>query len=201
MRVTLAAVAVSGVHRDGSRVHTHDHDGSKVPDESPNSILLSEPKPLRKHRPPPPPSITVLHMELILSFLISRSTPLRSPYRLAVILRPTILKSPLVFSSRTLPDLVSSALGCGQLQNSAGEEFSDSGISSLLRSTGGLVCIEVVGSWCSGGHLDEGLLVDGNGAVSHGQNSSLKLCLWWEGSVPLGGKEQAPSNMVTTIAE
>ncbi|GJX80034.1 hypothetical protein Tco_0328183 [Tanacetum coccineum] len=30
---------------------------SKAPDELPDSILSSEPKPLRKHRPPPPPSI------------------------------------------------------------------------------------------------------------------------------------------------
>ncbi|GJW29262.1 hypothetical protein Tco_0046137 [Tanacetum coccineum] len=52
-----AAVAVSGVPGDGSRVHTHDHDGSEALDEFPDSILLSEPKPLEKHRPPPPPSI------------------------------------------------------------------------------------------------------------------------------------------------
>ncbi|GKD83398.1 hypothetical protein Tco_1350237, partial [Tanacetum coccineum] len=51
------AVAVSGVHRDGSHVHTHDHDGSEAPDESPDLILSSEPKPLGKHMPPPPPSI------------------------------------------------------------------------------------------------------------------------------------------------
>ncbi|GKB68772.1 hypothetical protein Tco_0930184, partial [Tanacetum coccineum] len=51
------AVAVSGVPVDGSRMHTHDHDGSEAPDGSPDSILSSEPKPLRKHRPPPPPSI------------------------------------------------------------------------------------------------------------------------------------------------
>ncbi|GJR47687.1 hypothetical protein Tco_1315790 [Tanacetum coccineum] len=43
--------------RDESRVHTHDHDGSEAPSEMPDSILLSEPKPLGKHRPPPPPSI------------------------------------------------------------------------------------------------------------------------------------------------
>ncbi|GKG49360.1 hypothetical protein Tco_0515812, partial [Tanacetum coccineum] len=48
---TLQLIAVSGVPRDGSRVHTHDHDGSEAPDESPDSILLSEPKPLGKHRP------------------------------------------------------------------------------------------------------------------------------------------------------
>ncbi|GJV40497.1 hypothetical protein Tco_1418937 [Tanacetum coccineum] len=48
------AVAVSGVPRDGSRVHTYDHGGSEAPDGSPDSILSSEPKPLRKHRPPPP---------------------------------------------------------------------------------------------------------------------------------------------------
>ncbi|GJX09459.1 hypothetical protein Tco_0199318 [Tanacetum coccineum] len=51
------AVATSGVLGDGSRVHTHDHDGSEAPDESPDSILSSEPKPLEKHRPPPSPSI------------------------------------------------------------------------------------------------------------------------------------------------
>ncbi|GKF23714.1 hypothetical protein Tco_0076036 [Tanacetum coccineum] len=41
----------------GSRMHTHDHGGSEAPDGSPDSILSSEPKPLGKHRPPPPPSI------------------------------------------------------------------------------------------------------------------------------------------------
>ncbi|GKD33192.1 hypothetical protein Tco_1248701, partial [Tanacetum coccineum] len=42
---------------DRSHVHTHDHDGSEAPDELPDSILSNEPKPLGKHRPPPPPSI------------------------------------------------------------------------------------------------------------------------------------------------
>ncbi|GJY70895.1 hypothetical protein Tco_0474598 [Tanacetum coccineum] len=51
------AVAVPDVPGYGSRVHTHDHDGSKAPDGSPDSILLSDPKPLEKHRPPPPQSI------------------------------------------------------------------------------------------------------------------------------------------------
>ncbi|GKB26950.1 hypothetical protein Tco_0866351, partial [Tanacetum coccineum] len=55
--LTEKPVAASGVPRDGSRVHTHDHDGSEAPDESPNSTLSSKPKPLGKHRPPPPPSI------------------------------------------------------------------------------------------------------------------------------------------------
>ncbi|GJW71382.1 hypothetical protein Tco_0128299 [Tanacetum coccineum] len=50
-------VAVSGVPVDRSHVHTHDHDGSEAPDGSPDSILSNEPKPLGKHRPPPPPSI------------------------------------------------------------------------------------------------------------------------------------------------
>ncbi|GJT28863.1 hypothetical protein Tco_0128142 [Tanacetum coccineum] len=36
-------------------VHIHDHGGSEAPDGSPDSILSSEPKPLRKHRPPLPP--------------------------------------------------------------------------------------------------------------------------------------------------
>ncbi|GJT08100.1 hypothetical protein Tco_0842562 [Tanacetum coccineum] len=53
----VVAVAVSDDPEDGSRVHTHNHDGSEAPDESPDSIISSEPKPLRKHRPPPPPSI------------------------------------------------------------------------------------------------------------------------------------------------
>ncbi|GJR08369.1 hypothetical protein Tco_0791021 [Tanacetum coccineum] len=53
----MATVAMSGVHGDGSCVHTHDHDVSEAPDESPDSILSSEPNPLGKHRPPPPPSI------------------------------------------------------------------------------------------------------------------------------------------------
>ncbi|GKG00625.1 hypothetical protein Tco_0302315 [Tanacetum coccineum] len=50
-------VAVSDEPRDVSRMHTHDHDGSTALDESPDSILSSEPKPLRKYMPPPPPSI------------------------------------------------------------------------------------------------------------------------------------------------
>ncbi|GJT83830.1 hypothetical protein Tco_1058172 [Tanacetum coccineum] len=50
-------VTVSDVSGDGSRVHTHGHDGSEATDESLDSILSSEPKPLGKHRPPPPPSI------------------------------------------------------------------------------------------------------------------------------------------------
>ncbi|GJX91290.1 hypothetical protein Tco_0344616 [Tanacetum coccineum] len=48
---TYQAVAVSDEPGDGSRVHTHDHDGSAAPDESLDSILSSEPKPLGKHRP------------------------------------------------------------------------------------------------------------------------------------------------------
>ncbi|GKC67052.1 hypothetical protein Tco_1099650, partial [Tanacetum coccineum] len=50
-------IAVSDVHGTGSRVHTHDHRGSEAHDELSNSILSSEPKPLGKHRPPPPQSI------------------------------------------------------------------------------------------------------------------------------------------------
>ncbi|GKE87730.1 hypothetical protein Tco_1565205 [Tanacetum coccineum] len=56
----VSAVAVSGVLGDGSCVHTHDHDRSEAPNEFPDSILSSEPKPLEKHRPPPPPSILSL---------------------------------------------------------------------------------------------------------------------------------------------
>ncbi|GJT00607.1 hypothetical protein Tco_0821776 [Tanacetum coccineum] len=57
MWTTLEDLTMSDVPGDGSHVHTHDHDGSEAPDESPDSILSSEPKPLGKHRPPPPPSI------------------------------------------------------------------------------------------------------------------------------------------------
>ncbi|GKA21641.1 hypothetical protein Tco_0701630 [Tanacetum coccineum] len=52
-RVSTISVATSDVPGDGSRVHTHDHDGSEAPDMSPDSILSSDPKPLGKHRPPP----------------------------------------------------------------------------------------------------------------------------------------------------
>ncbi|GKG06757.1 hypothetical protein Tco_0329726, partial [Tanacetum coccineum] len=51
------AVAASDVLGDGSRVHTHNHDGFEAPDVSPDSILSSEPKPLRNYMPPLPPSI------------------------------------------------------------------------------------------------------------------------------------------------
>ncbi|GKA40529.1 hypothetical protein Tco_0733122, partial [Tanacetum coccineum] len=53
-------VAMSDVPRDRSRVHTHDHGGFEAPDGSHDSILSSEPKPLRKYMPPPPPSILSL---------------------------------------------------------------------------------------------------------------------------------------------
>ncbi|GKD90107.1 hypothetical protein Tco_1365614 [Tanacetum coccineum] len=52
-----ASVAVPDVPGYKSRVHTHDHDGFEASDGSPDSILSSEPKPLGKHRPPPPQSI------------------------------------------------------------------------------------------------------------------------------------------------
>ncbi|GJR47125.1 hypothetical protein Tco_1315228 [Tanacetum coccineum] len=48
------AVVVLDVPGCGSSVHTHDHDGSEAPDGLPDSVLSSEPKPLGKHRPPPP---------------------------------------------------------------------------------------------------------------------------------------------------
>ncbi|GKF55525.1 hypothetical protein Tco_0165865, partial [Tanacetum coccineum] len=47
-------VAVSDVPRSRSRVHTHGHGGSEAHDGLPDLILSSEPKPLGKHRPPPP---------------------------------------------------------------------------------------------------------------------------------------------------
>ncbi|GKE85888.1 hypothetical protein Tco_1559630 [Tanacetum coccineum] len=53
-------VDVSDVPGYGSRVHTHDHSGFEAPHGSPDSILSSEPKPHRKHKPPPSPSILSL---------------------------------------------------------------------------------------------------------------------------------------------
>ncbi|GJZ18732.1 hypothetical protein Tco_0554855 [Tanacetum coccineum] len=44
-----ASVVVSGAPGDRSHVHTHDHDGSEAPDESPGSILSNEPSLGRKH--------------------------------------------------------------------------------------------------------------------------------------------------------
>ncbi|GKE49007.1 hypothetical protein Tco_1480265 [Tanacetum coccineum] len=51
------AYAMPDVPGYGSRVHTHDYDRSEALDRSPNSVLSSDPKPLRKYRPPPPQSI------------------------------------------------------------------------------------------------------------------------------------------------
>ncbi|GKF74627.1 hypothetical protein Tco_0220959, partial [Tanacetum coccineum] len=70
---------------DGSRVHTHDHDGSEAPDELPDSIPSSEPKPLRKHRPPPP-----------LSSILSPGESSYPPYRLAMIYETYYHEHPLV---------------------------------------------------------------------------------------------------------
>nr|GEW63637.1 reverse transcriptase domain-containing protein [Tanacetum cinerariifolium] len=55
--VTAESVVVPDVPGYGSRVHTHDHGGSEASDVSPDSILLSELKPLENHRPPLSPSI------------------------------------------------------------------------------------------------------------------------------------------------
>ncbi|GKE99225.1 hypothetical protein Tco_0022576 [Tanacetum coccineum] len=54
------AVVVPDMPGYGSRMHTHDHSGSEAPDGSHDSILSSEPKPLRKHKPPPLQSILSL---------------------------------------------------------------------------------------------------------------------------------------------
>ncbi|GKG49928.1 hypothetical protein Tco_0518702, partial [Tanacetum coccineum] len=56
----VSAIVVPDVLGYGSRVHTHDHGESEAHDELPDSILLSEPKPLKKHRTPPPQSILSL---------------------------------------------------------------------------------------------------------------------------------------------
>ncbi|GJY48273.1 hypothetical protein Tco_0438229 [Tanacetum coccineum] len=81
-RVSTISIVVSDVPGDGSRVHTHHHDGSEAPDESPDLILSSEPKPLRKHKPPPPPSILSPRESSYLPYV---DRPAASPYRLAVI--------------------------------------------------------------------------------------------------------------------
>ncbi|GKD62213.1 hypothetical protein Tco_1299722 [Tanacetum coccineum] len=52
--ISACSIAEPNVPGYESRVHTHDHNGSEAPDGSPDSILSSEPKPLREHRPPPP---------------------------------------------------------------------------------------------------------------------------------------------------
>nr|GFA78532.1 hypothetical protein [Tanacetum cinerariifolium] len=52
-----AAVAVSDMPESETHVHTPAHDGSEAHNELPDSIRLNEPKPLGKHRPPPPQSV------------------------------------------------------------------------------------------------------------------------------------------------
>ncbi|GKE89528.1 hypothetical protein Tco_1567003 [Tanacetum coccineum] len=80
-RVSTISVAVSGVLGDGSRVHIHDHDGSEAPNESPDSILSSEPKPLGKGESSASPST---------------NQPAACPYRLAVIYETYYPERPLV---------------------------------------------------------------------------------------------------------
>ncbi|GJR70214.1 hypothetical protein Tco_0016279 [Tanacetum coccineum] len=52
-----ATVAVSDVHGAETRVHIPAHGGSGAQNELPDSIISHEPKPLRKHMPPPPQSV------------------------------------------------------------------------------------------------------------------------------------------------
>ncbi|GKF78928.1 hypothetical protein Tco_0234496, partial [Tanacetum coccineum] len=88
-----AAVVASDVPEDGSRVHIYDHNRSEAPDELPDSILSSEPKPLRKHRPPPPPSILSPGES---SYPPEVNQPVASPYRLDVIYETYYPEHPLV---------------------------------------------------------------------------------------------------------
>ncbi|GKG53027.1 hypothetical protein Tco_0552295, partial [Tanacetum coccineum] len=53
-------VVVPDVPGYGSHVYTHDHGGSEAPNRLLDSLLSSEPKPLGKHRFPPPQSILSL---------------------------------------------------------------------------------------------------------------------------------------------
>ncbi|GKG53566.1 hypothetical protein Tco_0554966, partial [Tanacetum coccineum] len=50
-------VAVSDVHGAGTRMHIPSHGGSEAHSGPPDSILSYEPKPLGKHKPPPPQSV------------------------------------------------------------------------------------------------------------------------------------------------
>ncbi|GJS76257.1 hypothetical protein Tco_0726138 [Tanacetum coccineum] len=52
-----ASGTVSDVPGSGTRVHTPAHGGPKARNGPPESIPLNEPKPLGKHRPPPPQSV------------------------------------------------------------------------------------------------------------------------------------------------
>ncbi|GKB35065.1 hypothetical protein Tco_0880007 [Tanacetum coccineum] len=47
-------IAVSDVHGAETRVHIPAHGGSEAQNGSPDSILSHKPKPLEKHKPPPP---------------------------------------------------------------------------------------------------------------------------------------------------
>ncbi|GKB53383.1 hypothetical protein Tco_0904136, partial [Tanacetum coccineum] len=51
---TAASGTVSDMHGAETRVHIPAHGGSEAQNGPPDSILSHEPKPLRKHRPPPP---------------------------------------------------------------------------------------------------------------------------------------------------
>ncbi|GKE62319.1 hypothetical protein Tco_1512686 [Tanacetum coccineum] len=53
----LVTVAVFDEHGAETRVHIPAHGGSEAQNGLPSSILSHEPKPLEKHRPPPPQSV------------------------------------------------------------------------------------------------------------------------------------------------
>ncbi|GKG15487.1 hypothetical protein Tco_0357810, partial [Tanacetum coccineum] len=84
-------------------VSDDDHDGSRVPDESPDSILSSEPKPLGKHRPPPPPSY-IVSWRVILSPITQQALSIYGADK--PIINPSIFGRS---GSRTLSDLISGA--------------------------------------------------------------------------------------------
>ncbi|GJQ92685.1 hypothetical protein Tco_0003824 [Tanacetum coccineum] len=147
---------MSDVPRGGYCVHTHDHGGSEAPDGLPDSILSSEPKPLRKHRPPPPPSI-LSHGECYLRNCLCRiylsipnavpniSNPLSPLFNIYCADKPIIY--PLTSGrsgSRTLPDLISGAYSSGIYRDggSGGSGGDDGG--SNGDGTGG-------GDECAGG--------------------------------------------------
>ncbi|GKC00787.1 hypothetical protein Tco_0986923, partial [Tanacetum coccineum] len=170
-------VAVSDVPGDGSRVHKHDHDGSEAPDESPDSILSSEPKPLRKHRSPPLPSILSPGES---SYPLSVNRPATSPYRLIMIYETYYPEHPLVKhtnpvyhahgTSPTIIGAISRIASAGSTQvslipvdkyNLLRGGCSDSGISSVRSIGGGMY--RDAGSGGSGGD-DDGSNGDGIGS-------------------------------------
>ncbi|GJS04509.1 hypothetical protein Tco_0321017 [Tanacetum coccineum] len=115
----MITVAMPSVPGDRSRVHTYDHDGSEAPDESLDSTLSSEPKPLGNKaillpiRPYSHPKIILSPQEVNLTACESHSTRCdirdlqsRSSSSLAVELSPTSYLEPRVDKYNLLRSLL-----------------------------------------------------------------------------------------------